>query len=235
MNKTIYLSPSTQEKNIGVGNYGTEEKRMNQVADVTERVLRQHGLVVYRNKPEMTLAQVVTDSNSKKPDIHFAIHSNAGSGNNRGCEVYCHKFGGSGEKLARAVYSEIEPNTPSSDRGVKEGCNHYGKGKPLYELAYTTAPAALIEIAYHDNKDDAVWIINNIEVIGTVIAKGILKYFDIPFQKENSSLENDINILNKLGIISSPDYWIKNAVKGKTVNGEYVATLIKKAADMLSK
>lgn len=235
MNKTIYLSPSTQEKNIGVGNYGTEEKRMNQVADVTEKVLKQHGFVVYRNKPEMTLAQVVADSNGKKPDIHFAIHSNAGSGNNRGCEVYCHKFGGSGEKLARAVYSEIEPITPSSDRGVKEGCNHYGKGKPLYELAYTSAPAALIEIAYHDNKDDAVWIINNIEVIGTVIAKGILKYFDIPFQKENTSLENNINILNKLGIISSPDYWKENAVKGKTVNGDYVATLIKKASDMLSK
>ena len=235
MNKTIYLSPSTQEKNIGFGNYGTEEKRMNQVADVTERVLKQHGLVVYRNKPEMTLTQVVTDSNSKNPDIHFAIHSNAGSGNSRGCEVYCHKFRGSGEKLARVVYSEIEPNTPSSDRGVKEGCNHYGKGKPLYELAYTTAPAALIEIAYHDNKDDAVWIINNIEVIGTVIAKGILKYFDIPFQKENSSLENDINLLNKLGIITSPDYWKENAIKGKTVNGEYVATLIKRTANALSK
>lgn len=235
MNKTIYLSPSTQEKNIGVGNYGTEESRMNQVADVTERVLKQHGIVVYRNRPEMALAQVVTDSNSKKPDIHFAIHSNAGSGNSRGCEVYCHKFGGSGEKLARAVYSEIEPNTPSSDRGVKEGCNHYGQGKPLYELAYTAAPAALIEIAYHDNKDDAVWIINNIEVIGTVIAKGILKYLDIPFQQENSSLENDINIINKLGIITSPDYWKENAVKGKTVNGEYVATLIKRTADMLSK
>lgn len=184
---------------------------------------------------EALQAQVVTGSNSKKPDIHFAIHSNAGSGNNRGCEVYCHKFGGSGEKLARAVYSEIEPITPSSDRGVKEGCNHYGKGKPLYELAYTSAPAALIEIAYHDNKDDAVWIINNIEVIGTVIAKGILKYFDIPFQKENTSLENNINILNKLGIITSPDYWTENAVKGKSVNGEYVATLIKKAADILSK
>lgn len=235
MNKTIYLSPSTQEKNIGVGNYGTEESRMNQVADVTERVLKQHGLVVYRNKPEMTLAQVVTDSNIKKPDIHFAIHSNAGSGNSRGCEVYCHKFGGSGEKLARAVYSEIEPITPSRDRGVKEGCNHYGKGKPLYELANTSAPAALIEIAYHDNKDDAVWIINNIEVIGTVIAKGILKYLDIPFQQENSSLENDINVLQKLGVISSPDYWKENAVKGKNVNGEYVATLIKRTADMLSK
>lgn len=235
MTKTIYLSPSTQEKNIGVANYGTEEKRMNQVADVTEKVLKQHGFVVYRNKPEMTLDQVVTDSNSKKPDIHFAIHSNASSGNSRGCEVYCHKFGGDGEKLARAVYSEIEPNTPSSDRGVKEGCNHYGMGKPLYELAYTSAPAALIEIAYHDNKDDAVWIINNIEVIGTVIAKGILKYFDILFQQENSRLENDINILNKIGLISSPDYWIENAVKGRTVNGEYAATLIKRTADILTK
>jgi hypothetical protein len=29
----IYIAPSNQEHNIGVGNYGTEEERMNQLAD----------------------------------------------------------------------------------------------------------------------------------------------------------------------------------------------------------
>lgn len=43
----IYLSPSTQKGNIGVGEYGTEEERMNQVADYTERTLKQHGLNVF--------------------------------------------------------------------------------------------------------------------------------------------------------------------------------------------
>jgi N-acetylmuramoyl-L-alanine amidase len=179
MNKSVYLSPSTQENNVGVGNYGTEEKRMNQIADVTEHELKKYNIIVYRNSPSMTLQQVVADSNAEEVNIHFAIHSNAGGG--RGCEVYCHKFGGAGEKLARKVYDKIAPITPTSDRGVKEGYKLYN-GKPLYELAYTNAPASLIEIAYHDNAEDANWIISNIENIGIAIVKGILEYFGIAYQ-----------------------------------------------------
>lgn len=205
--KTVYLSPSTQDKNVGVANYGTEEIRMNQICDFVQKVLKEHGVIVYRNKPEMTLKEVVKDSNSKKPDIHFAIHSNACNGVSRGCEIFCHKLGGNGEKLAKAVYSEIEPLTPTKDRGIKEGANRFGKDKPLYETAYTNAPAALIEVAFHDNPKDAEWIINNIEAIATAIAKGILNYFEIPFQLPVNPAETAIDWLAKNGVISSPMYW----------------------------
>ncbi len=189
MNKSVYLSPSTQENNIGVGNYGTEEARMNQIADITEKELLRHGLTVFRNKPEWSLQQVVEDSNVKKPDIHFAIHSNAGGG--RGCEVYCHKFGGHGEKLARAVYAKLSPLTPTEDRGVHEGCNFYGPGKHMYELAYTNAPAALVETAFHDNAGDAQWIINHIEDIGIALSKGVLEYFGIQYVLPNPKPESN--------------------------------------------
>ena len=33
----VYISPSSQHDNVGVGNYGTEEMRMNQVADRVEK------------------------------------------------------------------------------------------------------------------------------------------------------------------------------------------------------
>lgn len=235
MSKSVYLSPSTQEKNVGVGNYGTEEKMMNKVADVTERVLKGHGLTVYRNKSEMLLAQVVTDSNNKKPDIHFAIHSNASNGRARGCEVYCHKFGGEGEKLAKLVYSEIEPLTPSADKGIKEGYNFYGTGKHMYELAKTNAPAALVEIAFHDNAEDAKWITYNIEEIGIALAKGVLKYFGIEHISENHEIGQAVKLMKEKGIISDTDYWVNNAKAGKTVKGEYAAILIKRAAEILSK
>ena len=150
MIKSVYLSPSTQEGNIGIGDYGTEEKRMNQVCDVIQKHLLRHGITIFRNRPEMSLKQVVADSNNKSPAIHFAIHSNASNGNARGCEIYCHRFGGEGERLARLVYGELLPLTPAKGRGVKEGRNHFGPGKPLYELAKTTAPAALAEISFHD-------------------------------------------------------------------------------------
>ncbi len=233
MSKSVYLSPSTQENNVGSGNYGTEEKRMNQVADITERALKEHGITVYRNKPDWTLQQVVADSNAKRPDVHFAIHSNAGGG--RGCEVYCHRFGGSGEKLARAVYEQIYPLTPTGDRGVKEGYNFYGPGKHMYELAGTSAPAALVEVAFHDNPDDAEWLISHIEAIGTALAKGILKYFGIPYREVSPNLDRELKLLQEFGILESPEYWRQNAVKGKTVAGEYAAILIQRVAALLLK
>jgi N-acetylmuramoyl-L-alanine amidase len=204
MSKVIYLSPSTQENNVGAGNYGTEEKRMNQVADVVERVLLNHGLVVYRNKPEWTLQKVVQDSNSKKPDIHFAIHSNAGGG--RGGEVFAFAPGGEGEKAAKAIYSELEPLTPTSDRGVKFN-------PKLYELNSTNASAVLVEIAFHDSSEDAKWIIDNIEGIGIALAKGVLKYLGIAY-REPSKPEVQPSNDQKLYRVMSGSYSIReNAEK----------------------
>lgn len=60
----VYLSPSLQEWNVGVGNYGTEEQRMNLLADVVQYELERHGLDVARNRPEMSLAEVVRESNA---------------------------------------------------------------------------------------------------------------------------------------------------------------------------
>lgn len=184
---SVYLSPSTQEKNIGANNYGSEEYRMNQVADVTEEILKQHGIKVYRNKPTMSLGEVVRDSNIKNVDIHFAIHSNAYNKKSRGCEIFCYKKGGEGEKLSKAVYSKIEALTPSKDRGIKEGYNFYGTGKHMYEVAYTKVPASLIEIAFHDNPSDAIWIIKNIIPIGILIAQGIIEYFGIKYIQTDSN------------------------------------------------
>jgi len=180
MSRSVYLSPSTQENNKGCGTYGTEEKMCNKITDITEAILKQHNIIVYRNKPTMYLTQLVADSNNKHPDVHLAIHTNAGGG--RGAEVYCYKFGGNGEKLAKNIYSLLAPLTPTSDRGIKQGFNFYGIGKHMYEVAYTSAPASLVEIAFHDNVNDAAWIANNTKKIGEVLAKGILNYFNISYK-----------------------------------------------------
>jgi N-acetylmuramoyl-L-alanine amidase len=169
----IYLSPSTQENNVGAGSYGTEEKRMNQLADVLEPLLRKYGHEILRNKPTMTLKEVKDASNAFKPDLHLALHSNAGNGLARGCEIYCYRYGGQGEQYARTLYKYLEPLTPTPDRGVKEGYNFYGVGKHMYEVTYTTAPAVLIEIAFHDNGNDAAWIVANMTAIATAITNAI--------------------------------------------------------------
>lgn len=168
----VYVSPSTQEHNIGAAKYGTEEYRMNQIADVVVPLLQYNNFTVYRNNPQMSLRQVVNDSNSKHVDIHVAIHSNAGGG--RGAEAFY--TSSNGKILADDLYKYIAPLTPTSDRGVKFT-------NSLYELNRTTAVAALTEVAFHDNRDDANFIINNIYEIGEAIAKGVCDYFNVAFKK----------------------------------------------------
>jgi N-acetylmuramoyl-L-alanine amidase len=172
MAKTVYLSPSTQEDNIGAGNYGTEEIRMNQITNVVAYHLTRHGIVVYRNDPNMSLRRVVEDSNNKDVDFHLAIHSNAGGG--RGCEVFCYKAGEAGETEAWKIYNELSAITPTADRGVKQGYNYYGDGIHMYEVSYTDAIAVLVEVEFHDNVIGANWISSNIEPIGIALAKGVL-------------------------------------------------------------
>jgi N-acetylmuramoyl-L-alanine amidase len=181
MSKSVYLSPSAQEDNIGFGKFGTEEEVMNKICNIVEKILKEHKIIVYRNKPKMNLHNIVLDSNECNPTIHFAIHSNAFNTKSRGCEVFCHKFGDEGHRLAKLVYQEIETITPTSDRGIKQGYNFYGTGKSIFELSATIAPAALIEIAFHDNAEDSKWILDNIEKIGRKIAIGILAYFNIVY------------------------------------------------------
>jgi N-acetylmuramoyl-L-alanine amidase len=192
----IYLSPSNQENNKGIGNYGTEEQYCNVIATKVEANLKKYGLEVYRNNPKSSLESIVSDSNSLNVNLHVAIHTNANNGNSRGCEVYCHRFGGEGEKLARKIYSNIAKLTPTADRGVREGYNFYGQGKHMYELAYTLSPACLIEIAFHDNVDDVMFLLDNQDNIANAISNGILEHVGI---LSNYILKSDvIKLLHEL-------------------------------------
>jgi len=171
----IYLSPSTQEKNTC--KFGdSEENHMNIIGDKAEALLKRQGFVVFRNRPEMTLAEVIAESNRMAVDIHLALHSNAGGG--MGTEVYVWKEEGrvtNSERLGQLLYDAVAPLTPNPDRGVKDG-------KYLGEVGKTKATAALIEIAFHDREDEARWIHENTEKIATAIVKAVCKYFEVPFR-----------------------------------------------------
>ncbi|RKD25206.1 N-acetylmuramoyl-L-alanine amidase [Caminicella sporogenes DSM 14501] len=54
-------------------------------------------------------------------------------------------------------------------------------------------------------------------------------------EKAVNELERDLKNLTEIGIINSPDYWLQNAVKGKTVKGEYAAVLIERIAEVINK
>ncbi|HJA35149.1 MAG TPA: N-acetylmuramoyl-L-alanine amidase [Firmicutes bacterium] len=164
---SIYLSPSTQENNVGAGSYGTEEQRMNQIMDRIEADL-QGRFTLYRNRPGMTLQQVVADSNAKKPDLHFALHSNAGGGS--GAECWISAKGGQAEQFAKRLMEEMSALTPGKDRGVKVSTS-------LYEVNKTKAPAVILEVEFHDTPEGAAWIVANEKAIAQACVRAILGYF----------------------------------------------------------
>ncbi len=161
----IYLSPSSQTENTGVGNYGTEADRMQKLSNKVKNKLVELGHTVYGSNNSLSLTKRINASNNLNVDCHVALHSNAGGGT--GPEVWYHSSSTQGKKLATKIITKIEnvDSCPPS-RGIKATTN-------LVELNDTKAPAALIEVAFHDNKSDVEWMLNNMGKIANAIANGI--------------------------------------------------------------
>lgn len=171
----IYISPSTQEKNITALGH-SEEEVMHKIADELVTLLKDSGILVFRGKKEQTLQQMINESNNLAVDCHVAIHSNAHDGKTRGAEVFHYPTSIKGNRLAECIYKYLEPLTPTSDRGIKTSRNYD-------ELNKTYAPAVIVEVDFHDNFEGAKWILDNIYNIAEKIGEGICEYFNIPLKK----------------------------------------------------
>jgi N-acetylmuramoyl-L-alanine amidase len=123
------------------------------------------GHTVYGGDNSLTLSQRIQASNNTGVDCHVALHSNAGGGT--GPEVWYYSTSNNGKRLAQNILAEIEDvsGCPKS-RGVK-GSTDYA------ELKQTSAPAVIVEVAFHDNASDVNWIIGHMNEIGQAIANGI--------------------------------------------------------------
>lgn len=180
-NLVVYLSPSNQYLNYGVSKVGftNEMKEMNKIADIVERVLKQNGVTVYRNRSQGNINAWLSESNYVKSDLHLAIHSNAsGRGTARGIEIYVDKDTSPALSIATNIYQnlyQIYPGkgVPYTDRGVKYAAGSLGEANDAFIPCGT-----LIEIAYHDNEEDAKWIVENRETIGNNIATSIINYYN---------------------------------------------------------
>jgi len=174
--KKVYISPSTQQNNVGVGPFGTEEIEMNAITDILIPILLKDGrFTIKRNSPSMDdVYSIATDSNNFGADIHVAIHSNAGGG--VGTEVMAYGPNTNSERLAKCLYDQIAPLSPGADRGIKYNPKLIEVGDLVH------APAALIELAFHDNLADATWIAYNHEMIAKRLYMGICDYFGYSYE-----------------------------------------------------
>ena len=76
----VYLSPSSQTGNVGVGSYGTEAERMQQLSSKVKTKLQALGHTVYGSDNSLDLTDRIAASNAAGVAAHIGLHSNAGGG-----------------------------------------------------------------------------------------------------------------------------------------------------------
>lgn len=174
----IYLSPSTQEKNFYV-NGGTEEEWMNRLADALVPYLTACGIRYTRNTPDMTAASSIRQSNQGDYDLHLALHSNAAPeglyGQRRGIIVFYYPGSFQGQRCAQLIadgFKNIYP-LPNDVRTAPS--------TTIGEIRKVQATSVFLELGFHDNLDDAVWIKSNIDASARSIALSLTEFFELPF------------------------------------------------------
>ncbi len=176
----IYLSPSTQEYNPYITGSGSEEYWMNRIADAMEPYLRANTIRFTRNTPEMTAASSIAQAARGSYDFYLALHSNA-SGD------------GSSEGRVRGIIAFYYPTSTNGRRAADIFVENLKEIYPLPALVTaraTTAlgevrqpkmPSVLLEIGYHDNTADALWIEENVQNIAENLSRSMTEYFALPF------------------------------------------------------
>jgi hypothetical protein len=198
----VYLSPSLQNNNVGVGAYGTEKYRMNLLTDQVQARLQAIGVEVFRNRPSDDLSAAIIYGNSLNVDCYVSLHSNAIAGpintSTRGPEMLINGNRTNSQRLGKAIYDSYMQVSPTKGRGLKVR-------NDLGEILNAVAPSCLFEVAFHDQIDDANWIINNMPIISEAIANGIVAYLNSPTTPDNTGTINQDAVLpQKSYDVSSP-------------------------------
>lgn len=169
----IYLSPSDQTANKYAAGSTNEDKQCERIADACAAALKRCGFEVKNNKTS-SMAARIAESNRWGADLHVPIHTNAFNGKTSGTRLFCWSKSGEGYKACKAIFNVLAPLTPGTSENITAR-------QDLAELRDTTAVCCYVEADFHDVKNVAKWIIENVEEIGEAIAKGICSYFEVAY------------------------------------------------------
>lgn len=175
----IYLSPSTQDWNMYVTGSGSEEYNMNLLADALVPYLLSNGIQYRRNTPDMTAASSIREANAGQYDFYLALHSNASGeghyGENRGIIAFYYPGSADGRRMAELIAQELRKIYPLPNQVTTRGTTTLG------EVRLPRFPSVLVEIGYHDNWSDALWLESHWDAIAQQLARALTEYFGLPF------------------------------------------------------
>ena len=184
MAKKIYISPSSQPANsYAVGNTN-EQEQCRKIAVALEKELDRCG---FNSKAGLsgTMYTRVNESNAFGADLHLPIHTNAFDGKVAGLRIMVSKLGGEAEKIAKDIMATLAPITPGTSDGISVQSG-------LYEVKSSNAICVYIEVGFHDNKEEAQWIIDHTEDIAVAIAKGLCNHYGVKYVSDEKDAKADV-------------------------------------------
>lgn len=203
MAKRIYISPSSQPDNAyAVGNTN-EQEQCRKIAAALKTELDRCGFWSYAGLSGNMYTRAA-ESDKFGVDLHLPIHTNAFDGKVAGLRIMVSAMGGESEAIAKAIDKYLAPVTPGESDGIS--------AQPqLYEIRATDAICVYLEIGFHDNNEEARWIIDNTELIAEMIARGLCEYYDVGYIPASGTVRLFADV--------APDKWYAQSVAYCVANG----------------
>ncbi len=170
----LYFSPSDQTRNLYAVGSTNEAAQCRAIALLCVEAAARCGFEARTNTTDdsdESMENRVAESNAWGADAHIPIHTNAFNGKVQGAHIF---YGSdAGEKLAENIMAQLAPIVP----GGRHGVSAYN----WYEIKYAYAPTAYVEVAFHDNPEEARWIIEHKRDIAEAIVKGCCAHFGVAY------------------------------------------------------
>lgn len=198
----IYISPSSQPENRYAWGNTNEQEQCNKIALATVKALKRCGIEAKTNTSG-TMYSRASESNEWGADAHIPIHTNAANGKVQGTRLFSYDSKNKGYKICKSVMETLAPITPgTSDRITSAN---------FYEITDTNAPCCYIEVAFHDNVEEAKWIIEHTNEIAEAITKGLCNHYGVKYVSECT---------NKPSYKKVTEHIVNDVIAGKYGNGK---------------
>lgn len=178
MSKKLYFSPSSQPENRYAYGNTNEQEQCNKIALKCAEIAKRCGFQAKTNTNSDMYGRT-KESNDWGADLHMPIHTNAANRKVQGTRLFSFDAKGTGYKVCQEIMKTLSPITPGRSDSITV--------QRFYEITNANAPTAYIEVAFHDNVEEAKWIIGHTKEIAEAIVKGICNYYGVKYVSESVS------------------------------------------------
>lgn len=194
----IYFSPSDQTGNKYATGNTNEAEQCRKIALAAVTAAKRCGFEAKTNTTDDSddaMYNRVSESNAWGADLHIPIHTNAFNGTVKGTRMFCYAIGGEGYKACQSIMGTLSPITPGTSDNIKEWPG-------LYEVRSAYAPTVYIEVGFHDNAEEAAFIISHTSEIAEAIVKGICAHFGVKYVSPAPAEKKDVLYRVQVGAFS---------------------------------